>query len=151
MGHEMTRSVVSVLVTGFRRQRLNHDAAAPPLGSSRSNPFEDSCSHAQASSTRLRILRRCSNLSNMLAVAAPAETFASAFQMTCASEGYAVNLTLVARAFEFMDAGRQQRRIHGFGMAPLFARASRRSRIFPVACDALFSWRSAGPSERSLA
>ena|SRR5256885_8258703 len=113
MGHEMTRSVVSVLVTGFRRQRLNHDAAAPPLGSSRSNPFEDSCSHAQASSTRLRILRRCSNLSNMLAVAAPAETFASAFQMTCASEGYAVNLTLVARAFEFMDAGRQQRRIHG--------------------------------------
>src|SRR4029077_4571101 len=61
----------------------------------------------------LAILRRCSNLSNMLAVAAPAETFASAFQMTCASEGYPVNLAWVARAFELMDASRQQRRIHG--------------------------------------
>jgi hypothetical protein len=49
----------------------------------------------------------------MLAVAAPAETLASAFEMTRASKGHAVDLTRVAGAFEFMDASRQERRIRG--------------------------------------
>ena len=58
----MTRSVASVLVTGFRRQRLNHDTAAPPLGSNRSNLVEGSCSHAQHQTTNSTLARRASGL-----------------------------------------------------------------------------------------
>src|SRR5262245_29715462 len=53
----------------------------------------------------------------MFAVAAPPETLASAFKMTCASEGHAVDLAWVTGAFELMDASRQKRRIHGLGSA----------------------------------
>ena len=43
----------------------------------------------------------------MFAVAAPAEALASAFKVARSSEGYAVDLARVARAFEFMYAGFQ--------------------------------------------
>lgn len=55
---------------------------------------------------RLAILRCGSDVPNMLAVAAPAETLASALEVTRAPEGHAVDLARVAGAVEFMDAGR---------------------------------------------
>jgi hypothetical protein len=41
----------------------------------------------------------------MLAVATPTETLPSAFKMTCAAEGYAVNFAWVSGAFEFVHTG----------------------------------------------
>jgi hypothetical protein len=56
----------------------------------------------------------------MLAVAAPAETLASAFKVARLSEGYAVNLVRVAGAFEFMYASFQERRVRGLGNTAAF-------------------------------
>ena len=47
----------------------------------------------------------------MLAVAAPAEAIACAFKVARSPEGNAIDLARIARAFEFMDAGRQEWRI----------------------------------------